>query len=281
MHLLSNHAHFVSRDLSLVMFHCKHVYILCLAPNYFTPVFILVESTLHLRAPTTLPWLRLHSFFSYISCASKCIGLLAVFNLPAVAIASHKFPDKETLQFLAPLPSFSAHLISSPFSSRPFALPCYERRDLSSGTTHRCQLIITASAITTLPPGDSLSRHRVDSHATSPLFSRQLTALFETSAYSSSASSRREPHRLRIIFLLVSLQPSLLPPRGSSTSSFTGASHLLSVSKPTHTRVSSRLLRLRSSLVWDPLFRSSSRILLFAPYVSLQLVVCGNFSHAF
>ena len=64
-------------------------------------------------------------------------------------------------------------------------------------------------------------------------FSRQLTALFETSAYSSSTSSRRAPFRLRIIFLLVLLRSSLLPPCGSSTSSFTGASHLLSVSKPT------------------------------------------------
>ena len=47
-------------------------------------------------------------------------------------------------------------------------------------------------------------------------------------------SSRRAPFRLRIIFP-ARFSSSLLPPRGSSTSSFTGASHLLSVSKPTHT----------------------------------------------
>ena len=86
------------------------------------------------------------------------------------------------------------------------------------------------------------------------LNSGRLTFLFETSVYSLSTSSRRVPHHLRIISLLVSLQTSLLPPRGSSTSSFAGASHLQSVSKLTHTRVSSRLLRLHSSLVWDPLF---------------------------
>ena len=276
MHLLSNHAHFVSRDFSLVMFHCKHVYsVPCW--NYLTPVFILVESTLHLRAPTTLPWLRLHSFSQYFQCFIF-IGLLTVFDLPAVVKLHKSFRIKRDYSFKP------AAVVSSTFHLRSAhgpSLPCFERRELSSGTTHRCQLIITASAITTSPPGDSLSRHRVDSHATPHHFSRQLTALFETSAYSSSTSSRRAPFRLRIIFLLVLLRSSLLPPRGSSTSSFTGASHLLSVSKPTLTRVSSRLLRLRSSLVWDPLFRSSSRVLLLAPYMSLQLVVCGNFSHAF
>ena len=76
---------------------------------------------------------------------------------------------------------------------------------------------------------------------------RDFSFFFEHLIASSAATP---PHH----FPARSSSISLLPPRGSSTSSFTGASHLLSVSKPTYTRVSSRLLRLRSSLVWDPLF---------------------------
>ena len=92
----------------------------------------------------------------------------------------------------------------------------------------------------------------------------------------------RAPHRLRIISLLVSLQSSLLPPRGSSTSSFTGASHLQSVSKLTsHTRVSRRLLRLRSSLVETPFLLIQQRPITRSIYMSLQLAVAGTFPTRF
>ena len=137
---------------------------MCLAQNYFTPVFILVEAT----APTTLPWSSLHSFFYNISCASIFIGLLAVFNLPAVVNFTQVFRIRDITVFSPAAVIFSTfHLRSAHGPS----LPCFERRELSSGTTHRCQLIITASAITTSPPGDSPFRHRVVSPATPHHFS--------------------------------------------------------------------------------------------------------------
>ena len=139
------------------------------------------------------------------------------------------------------------------------------------------QLIITASAITTSPPGDSLySRHRVVSPATpqSP-----------AAACSRLQFLHRAPHRVERRFASASFSCSFLFISSTSAWFFNLFIHRSVASSKrlqadTHPRFEPSA---PPSLVacLRPPFYSSSRVLLLAPYMSLQLVVCGNFSHAF
>ena len=190
----------------------------------FTPVFILVESTAPSPSSHNFTVVETsHSYLNLICCVLIFIGLLTVFDLPAVVKLHKSFRIKRDYSFkLAAVIMHIFHLRSA----LPFAAICHERWVFFPGTTRRCQTTNTndltsgrlavPSSLATTPQSSFLqATHR-------PV--RDFDFFFERLIASSAASP---PHYFPA---RLSSSCSSTSACGSSTSSTTGASHLQSVS---------------------------------------------------